>query len=42
MHAKKSPANRVFKAADRIQRDLVALIVREWKVKDPCVGMITL
>jgi len=42
MHAKKSPANRAFKVADQIQRDLVELIARELKVKDPCVGMIAL
>jgi len=40
MHAKKSPANRAFKVADQIQRDLVELIARE--LKDPRVGMITL
>lgn len=41
MPAKKSSsANRSFKVADQIQRDLTELIARE--LKDPRVGMVTL
>ncbi len=41
MAAKKSStANRGFKVADQIQRDLTELIARE--LKDPRVGMVTL
>ena len=39
MPARKSPANRSFKVADQIQRDLTELIARE--LKDPRVGMVT-
>ncbi|MEY4712211.1 MAG: ribosome-binding factor RbfA [Pseudomonadota bacterium] len=37
---KSSPANRSFKVADQIQRDLTELIARE--LKDPRVGMVTI
>jgi ribosome-binding factor A len=40
MPARKSDANRAFKVADQIQRDLTELIARE--LKDPRVGMVTL
>ncbi len=37
---KKATANRSFKVADQIQRDLTELIARE--LKDPRVGMVTI
>ena len=40
MRKKSSAANRGFRVADQIQRDLTELIARE--LKDPRVGMVTL